>query len=98
MKVVYQHTLYMLEKRVQELEENELVENIMMRGSRVQMDTPTSSNNVDEIMRGMMGSTLSETFPDLQKTDTRNSEPNARARAGDVFGQPISWKGKEPAR
>ena len=98
--VVYQHTLYMLEKRVQELEENELVESIMLRGSRVQEDTPTSSNNVDEIMRDMMTTTSAETFPELQKGDARMSGPDAYENGRDVFGQsgPTSWKGKEPAR
>ncbi|VDC07376.1 unnamed protein product [Peniophora sp. CBMAI 1063] len=97
-RVVYQHTLYMLEKRVQELDENELVESIMMRGSSVQMDTPTSSNDVDEIMRSMMGSTISRAVSEVRKEDPRMSANDLGDDRADVFGQPVSWKGKEPAR
>ena len=77
----------MLEKRVQELEENELVEEIMMRGSQVQEDTPESSNNVDEIMRRMIGSTLSNTSPEASKEDPYAPNPSTRETREDVFGR-----------
>jgi hypothetical protein len=51
---LYRHTLWSLKKRVAELEENEIIENIMLRGSQISSDTPTWSD-IDAIMQSMMG-------------------------------------------
>ena len=84
----------MLEKRVQDLEENELVETIMMKGSRVQMDSPASSNNIDEIMRSMMASAPSETFQSHQPMDTHPAGTAPHEGEEDIFGR----MGKGPVR
>ena len=93
MEAYYQHALRMLQTHVQEFEDDELIQSILDRGSRAQEDTPTSSPNVDEIMRSMMGSTASHALPELRAKGTL--ELNSQAR--DAQGNLSSWKGKEPA-
>ncbi|KAI0032782.1 hypothetical protein K488DRAFT_38561, partial [Vararia minispora EC-137] len=60
-QTLYQHTMWSLRKRVTELEENELFNNIMQRGSQISFDTPKTSS-VDAIMQSIMGPHTSSTY------------------------------------
>ncbi|KAI0028442.1 hypothetical protein K488DRAFT_31777, partial [Vararia minispora EC-137] len=54
-KALYLSTMAALQRRVQELIEDELVENMMLKGSQVPSDAPNPSGDIDEIMRSIMG-------------------------------------------
>ncbi|THH18321.1 hypothetical protein EW146_g2650 [Bondarzewia mesenterica] len=51
----FEQVMQTLRRDVQQLEENELVDSAMLRGSQVALESQPSSNDVGSIMQSMMG-------------------------------------------
>jgi len=56
-KVMHQDIMQSLRLRVQQLEENELFEQTLLRGSQAALEQQPVSNNISTLMRGMMSIT-----------------------------------------
>ncbi|KDQ62690.1 hypothetical protein JAAARDRAFT_112664, partial [Jaapia argillacea MUCL 33604] len=78
-----------LRNEVRKLEENELFEETMLRGSQVGLEPQPSSNNIDSIMRSMMG------YPTPKSNNTVVNSNQHGAGATD-FGNPAWNPGFRP--
>ncbi|ETW77568.1 hypothetical protein HETIRDRAFT_242588, partial [Heterobasidion irregulare TC 32-1] len=58
-KLMFEQVMRSLRWHVQQLEENEMIESMLLQGSRIALETQPSSDNVDAIMQTMMGPPLS---------------------------------------
>lgn len=54
-KTIFEHVMINLRKEVRKLEEDELFERTVLRGSQVAQEPHPSSDDIDTIMRSMMG-------------------------------------------
>ncbi|KDR72675.1 hypothetical protein GALMADRAFT_228948 [Galerina marginata CBS 339.88] len=63
-KVLFERVMTTLHAEVANLHENEVFEQILRRGSKAALETQPSTNNIDALMRSMMGQGLIE---DLQE-------------------------------
>jgi len=98
-RVVYQHTLFTLRKRVEELEEDEMFLNIVHKGSQAQLDAPLSTNNIDAIMQSMMSPPAQSAYRAPRfREDIIMGETDAVTISAfhklDVFGRGAGEKGK----
>ncbi|KAF8912095.1 hypothetical protein CPB84DRAFT_1841794 [Gymnopilus junonius] len=54
-KVIFESIMTSLRAEVAQLQENELFEKILLRGSKAALETQPSTNDIDALMRSMMG-------------------------------------------
>ena len=58
---MYEHAMLDLRRKVREVEENDLLDQTLLRGSRAGLVQPPSTNNVDQLLRSMMGTNVQAT-------------------------------------
>lgn len=75
--VMFEQVMRSLRWHVQQLEENEMIESMLLQGSRVALETQPSSDNVDAIMQSMMGPPLSNADTDAYLTLDEDSPRSA---------------------
>jgi len=63
---LYEKVIHSLQKRVRELEENELFEQTLLRGSRIALERQPTSDNIDTLMHGLMANSA-----DFEQSDAR---------------------------
>jgi hypothetical protein len=82
---MYQHVIELLRQRVETLIQDELIENMMLRGSQVPTDIPRASNDIDAIMQSVLASTsnsrseYSNSMPADDRTVELEFKYNSRA-------------------
>jgi hypothetical protein len=54
MLVLYDHIITCLQREVRQVEENELFEQMLLRGSQAALERQPSTTDIDALMRGMM--------------------------------------------
>ena len=65
---LYEKVMLSLRKRVRETEDNELYETMLLRGSQAGLVQPPSTNDIDQLMRSMMGSSIPTTGSFARRT------------------------------
>lgn len=65
-----------LRHQVQQLEENELFEQTLMRGSQAILEQPPTTNDIDVLMQSMMGVTTNTTTHGIGQTNGRQTRTN----------------------
>ncbi|KAF8625914.1 hypothetical protein AX17_006640 [Amanita inopinata Kibby_2008] len=92
-KDLYEKVLLSLRKQVRELEENELFEETLLRGSHAGLVQPPSTDDIDALMRSMMGTNVQTTGSFARRTrSSHESEPLTQGPwfKNDMKGRPPS--------
>ncbi|KAK2465400.1 hypothetical protein APHAL10511_002754 [Amanita phalloides] len=71
---LYEKVMLSLRRQVRELEENDLFDQMLLRGSQAGLVQPPSTNDIDKLMRSMMGSNVQATSS-FQRSEAVNVAP-----------------------
>ncbi|EGN98575.1 hypothetical protein SERLA73DRAFT_110133 [Serpula lacrymans var. lacrymans S7.3] len=93
--ILYENIVRNLRRRVQQLEDDELFEQTLLRGSQVALEQQPSSNDMDALMKSLMTTTLSNgsnTAPNISNGPWNsgpryNNEGMSRMTAGKQNGK-----------
>jgi hypothetical protein len=101
---MYVEAMTSLQKIIKELVEDELVENMLLKGSQVPSDEPGASGDIDDIMRSIMGPRPAPPFdlhPNDMVTDDEieaKSDPRPLLNGlSPIFERSRAGKGKDKA-
>lgn len=58
---LYENVMLALRRQVREVEENDMLDQTLLRGSRAGLIQPPSTNDIDQLLRSMMGTNVRAT-------------------------------------